>query len=99
MRRPGQISIRLRPQCDGAFTRWQLSGSTVTTAPPEQVRDLMRMLSHWSGSPVELVLPAEDGSAEWFDWWADTIAPLPARRLEVRFALHPRVALRTTHDH
>jgi len=99
MRRPGQISVHLNPQCEGAFTRWRLFGSTLTTAPHEQVREMMRMLSQWSGGPVEFVLPAEAGPDAWFDWWADAIAPLPVRHLELRFALPPCPTPRTRREH
>ena len=83
----GQCRLYVRPQNRGAYTRWRLSGSLVTTLPVTQLRPMFRTLTFWSGWPVELVLPADVGTADWFAWWSDIIAQVPADHLYVRFAL------------
>lgn len=86
-RRHGQMKLRLSPQEGGAFTRWQLTGSTVTTMPRQELRRLLQTLSFWSGWPVELVLPADAATGAWFDWWTAAIDATPVDHLVVRFDL------------
>lgn len=83
--KPGQCCLYVRPQNGGTHSQWRLSGSLVTTLPLADVRSLFRILSFWSGWPVELVLPAEAGAAEWFAWWSDLVAQIPGDHLRVRF--------------
>lgn len=89
--RPGQIRLQVRPQHGGAFTRWRLTGSLVTTVPHRELRLIFQKLSFWSGWPVELVLPADAGTAAWFEWWTAAIDATPEDHLSVRFSLteHP----------
>ena len=96
--KPGQCGLHLRPVNDGAYTQWRLYGSLVTNIPVPHLRPLFRTLSFWSGWPVELVLPAETGTASWFAWWSDTVALIPAHHLHVRFELRPRQSLLASHE-
>jgi hypothetical protein len=88
----GQCSLYLLSENGGVRTRWRLYGRMPTALPPEELRPMFRTLSFWSGSPVELVLPADVGTADWFAWWSDAIAQVPVDHLHVRFALRSRRA-------
>lgn len=92
-RKPGQLRLRLSPQHGGAFTRWHLTGSTVTPIPMRELRLLFRKLSFWSGWPIELVLPADVATVAWFDSWTAAVDPLPEHLLHVRFELERAPAL------
>jgi hypothetical protein len=96
--KPRQFKIHIRPENGGAYTRWRLSGSLVTTVPVRQLRWLFRMLSFWSGWPVELVLPAAVATADWFTWWSDVVALVPEPHLHVRFVRAPQTALPKSHE-
>lgn len=86
-RRPGQIRLHITPQRGGALTRWRLTGSLVTAIPYRELRHVFGKLSLWSGSPIELVLPAGDASDTWRDSWESAIDRVPELHLEVRFEL------------
>ena len=81
----GQMQLHLSPQQGDAFTRWRLTGSTVTAIPHRELRRLFRTLSFWSGWPVELVLPVDVQTAAWFECWTEAIDATPADHLTVRF--------------
>lgn len=85
-----RCSLYLLSENRGAHTRWRLYGRMATAIPTAELRPMFRMLSYWSGSPVELVLPADIGTADWFAWWSDAIAQVPVDHLHVRFALRSR---------
>jgi len=86
-RRPGQIRLHITPQRGGALTRWRLTGSLVTAVPCRELRHVFGKLSLWSGSPIELVLPAGDAPDTWRDSWETAIDRVPEPHLEVRFEL------------
>jgi hypothetical protein len=83
--------LHLSPLRGGAFTRWRLCGSFATAASLRDLRWLFGKLALWSGSPIELVLPAEAGTATWTDFWETVVERTPAHHLEVSFELpkHP----------
>lgn len=83
----GQFKLYLQPTHDGAFTRLRLSGSVVTALPPCELRRWLRQLASWGDAPVELVLPVDVGSVEWFELWSYAVSEVPARHLQVRFSL------------
>ena len=85
-----QFKLYLQPLNDGSFTRLRLCGSVVTAIPPCELKRWVRQLSNWSGSPVELVLPVDVGTVAWFELWSYAVSEIPARHLEVRFALKRR---------
>ena len=82
---PGRFHVRLRPEHQGSFTHWSISGSTPTSLPPWLLRRLMRAMAFWSGWPVELVLPVALETAPWWQWWADALAEAPDEDLHIRF--------------
>ena len=86
-RRPGQIRLHITPQRGGSLTRWRLTGSLVTAIPSRELRHEFGKLSLWSGSPIELVLPAGDAPDCWRDSWELAIDRVPEPHLEVRFEL------------
>jgi hypothetical protein len=88
MHRP--FKIYLEPIGDGSVTRLRLSGSVATALPAREIRRLARHIWSWTGEPVELALPADKGSAEWFESWSYSISEIPARLLQVRFTLKRR---------
>jgi len=90
-RRAGQIQLRISPQRGGILTRWRLTGSLVTTIPYRELRYVFGKLSLWSGSPIELVLPAVDAPDSWRASWGCAIDRVPEPHLEVRFEF-PRKA-------
>jgi hypothetical protein len=94
----GQFRLYVHPENGGTHTRWRLCGSLVTTLPRRQFRWLFRILWFWSGWPVELVLPAGAGTAEWLAWWSDMVALVPARHLHVRFVLPPLALVGKSHE-
>lgn len=83
----GQFKLHLRPTHGGRFTRMRLSGSVVSALPPCELRRWFRQLSSWGDAPVELVLPADVSSVEWFELWSYAVSEVPARHLQVRFVL------------
>lgn len=92
------LRLHLRPSEDGLFTRMRLSGSVVTSVPPEELGQWIQQLSRWSGAPVELALPVDSGTAAWFDCWTSAISELPADRLQIRFVLHRHRRCRGRHE-
>jgi hypothetical protein len=76
--RPSQFHVRLRPLHGGAFTQWRISGSAPTATRPWRLARLMQELSLWSGWPVELALPAELETDDWFSLWLDMLADIPS---------------------
>lgn len=92
-RRPGQIRLHISPQRGGALTRWRLTGSLVTAVPSRELRHVFGKLSLWSGSPIELVLPAGSAPDTWRDFWSLAIDRVPEPHLEVRFEL-PKIRCR-----
>jgi len=96
--RKAQCSLYLLSENGGAHTRWRLYGHMATAIPAEELRSLFRMLTFWSGWPVELVLPVEAGTGAWFAWWSDAIAQVPVDHLHVRFALRSMLAHWKSHE-
>ena len=86
-RSPGQIRLHITPQRGGALTRWRLTGSLVTAIPYRELRHVFGKLSLWSGSPIEIVLPAGNAPDTWRDSWETAIERVPEPHLEVRFEL------------
>ncbi len=86
----GQFRLHVNPIRAGSFTRWRLTGSVVTAIPHHQMRRLIESLSLWSNWPVELVLPVDVATANWFEWWAEVIDVIPEDHLYVRFKLKRR---------
>lgn len=77
----------MSPQRGGAFTRWRLCGSFVTALSSRELRWLFGKLALWSGSPVELVLPAAERTDAWTDFWETVVDRTPAHHLDVGFEL------------
>ncbi len=54
---------------------------------PANLGGLVQLLAGLSGTPIELALPADVGTAEWFESWTSAIEAIPARHLRIRFTL------------
>jgi hypothetical protein len=85
-----RFKLRLRPTRDGVFTQLRLCGLVPTALPPCELSRLLRQLSSWTGAPVEIALPADVHTAEWFELWTYALSELPAHLLQVRFTLKRR---------
>ncbi len=93
------FDLRLQQAQDGtSCTQVYLRGSVPTAPPAGEVKQLLALLSQWSGSPVELVLSVDAGSVAWFELWGDATAEVPVRHLQVRFTLDDHRHLRGDSD-
>jgi len=81
------LKLHLHPRRGGAFSELRLSGCVTTAMPLRELRRWTRQLSRWSGGPVEFVLPADEGTDAWFQWWTDALRTIPERHLLVRFTV------------
>ena len=82
---PSPLRLDVVPAPDGDHTYWRLVGTFPTAIPFEELLSVLGRLSCWGGSRIELVLPAGDGPASWWDFWAEVIAQDPGPHLAVRF--------------
>jgi hypothetical protein len=81
------LKLSLQPSLDGSSTRLLLCGSVTGPIPSNELGQWLRLLSSWTGLPVELALPAAEATGEWFESWTDAIAELPVHHLQIRFIL------------
>ena len=85
MRRPDRMTLELRPLHGGSYTQFSLSGPVPSDPQGPWLRRLLTMLARWNGYPVDVVLFVDAQTAGWCEVWADALATVPARHLEVTF--------------
>lgn len=84
MRTSNRMTLELRPLHGGSYTQFSLTGP-VPSAPPRGLRQLLTMLAHWNGYPVDVALSVDAQTADWCETWTDALACVPARHLEICF--------------
>jgi hypothetical protein len=85
------LILELSPLHNGAYTRVSLRGSIATVAQPKEVRSLLKMLSWWSGAPVDVVLHVDgtNSGSRWLEVWDDVFLHVRGRHLfEIRFLIN-----------
>lgn len=85
--KPRQMRLELAPSCDGAHTLLRLFGELPTYLPQADFREMIVLLSAWSGQPAELVLRADCPDGRWLDWWESAAMAVPMAQLEVRYTM------------
>jgi hypothetical protein len=88
--RADKLAIELRPSMDGAYTWVKMQGAVATIAQPKEVRSLFKVLSWWSGAPVDLALCVDgtNSGSRWLEIWDDVLLRVRGRHLfEVRFVV------------
>ena len=85
MRKSDRMMLKLRPLQGGSYTQLSLSGPL--PSEPQGVRRLLTAFALWSGYPVDVVLFVDAQTAGWCEVWADALASVPERHLEVRFRI------------
>lgn len=84
------LQVGLRPARRNR-TRLLISATLPRTTCASVVRQLCTLLARWLGRPVCVALPVDGPSDDWFDYWTDALAALPAAEVEFRFVLRPHV--------
>jgi len=85
-----ELTLELRPSRHGAYTVVSLQGTIATVAQPKQMRSLLKVLSFWSGAPVDLALCVDGTSSGscWLEVWDDVLLHIRGRHLfQVRFEI------------
>lgn len=84
-----ELTLELRPWRDGAYTLISLRGAVATVPQPKEVRQLLSVLSWWSGAPVDVALSVDGTNAgsRWLEVWDDVLKRVPARHLQLGFVL------------
>lgn len=78
------MQLFLDQQPDGS-TKLRLCGSVSAPLPPSAMRFFLAQMSWWSGSPLELVLPADSGTVTWFESWGAALEEVPDDMIQIRF--------------
>jgi hypothetical protein len=78
-----KMVLELRPLDGGSYTQFSLSGPLPSA--PQRLSQLFATFAFWNGYPVDVVLFVDAQTAGWCEVWADALARVPARHLEVRF--------------
>src|SRR5262245_30093298 len=94
-----ELTLELRPWLDGKYTYVNLRGTMETVAQPKELRSVLKALSWWSGSPVDVVLCVDgtNSGSCWIELWDHLLARIRAPRLYQlrclisRDTLYPRV--------
>lgn len=78
-----QLILELRPWRDGAHTLVNLRGTMETVAKSTEMRSLLKVLSWWSGAPVDVVLCVDGTNAGscWIEVWDQVLAHIRGRHL------------------
>lgn len=79
-----QITMWLEPWSEETRMRLRLIGSLPMWLPLSEARNLITLLSGWSGWPVECVLFADKETEGWCGWWAARLADIPGLCLRIR---------------
>ena len=88
MKKRQSFKIHLRPSPNEETTQLHLCGSVRVGLIPWGVEQLVKHLAQWSGRSVELVLPADVGTVEWFESIGDLVSDIPVHLLKIRFSTH-----------
>jgi hypothetical protein len=82
-RDPSDLTMELRPWREGAYTQVSLRGVIATVAQPKEMRCLLKVLSWWSGAPVDLALCVDGTSSGscWLEVWDDVLLHIRGRHL------------------
>lgn len=92
-----QFKLCLQPLSGSSCTLVVLRGA-LSAAPPPGLSEWLRELSRWANGPVELALPVDEGTVEWFDSWADLVNELPEHRLLLRLTHRAHPLATGVHD-
>lgn len=78
-----ELTLELRPIHDGRYTQVSLRGTMETVAQPKEMRSLLKVLSWWSGAPVDVALCVDgtNSGSCWLEVWDDVLAHIRGRRL------------------
>jgi len=96
-----ELTLELRPWQDGAYTQVSLRGTIATVAQPKEMRSLLKVLSWWSGAPVDLALCVDgtNSGSRWLEVWDDVLLHIRGHHLfRVRFVIN-RKTLAAGSDH
>ena len=88
-----ELTLELRPHRGGAYTLVALRGAMATVAQPRELRSVLKVLSWWSGAPVDIALSADGTNAgsRWLEVWDDVLAQIRGAHLyKVRFVISGR---------
>lgn len=80
---PSKLTMELRPWKNGAYTRMSLCGTIATVAQPKEMRALLRVLSWWSGAPVDVALCVDgtNSGSCWLEVWDEVLLRIRGRHL------------------
>lgn len=78
-----ELTLELYPWRDGRYTRVNLRGTIETVAEPREMRSLLKVLSCWSGAPVDIALCVDgtNSGSCWLEMWDDVLAHVRGRHL------------------
>jgi len=97
-----ELTLELRPIHDGRYTHVHLRGTMETVAQPKEMRSLLKVLSWWSGAPVDVALCVDgtNSGSCWLEVWDDVLAHIHERRLfRLRFLIsRETLAAKDSHD-
>lgn len=98
---PTELTLELRPWRNGAYTLVSLRGPMATVAQPKEVRSLLKVLSWWSGAPVDVVLCVDgtNSGSCWLEVWDDVLRRIRGRHLFRMHCLISRDTLAVDGDH
>ena len=85
-----ELTLELRPWRNGEYTHIHLRGPIATVAQPKELRSLLKVLSWWSGAPVDVALCVDgtNSGSCWLEVWDDVLARTRGRHLyQVRFVI------------
>jgi len=96
-----ELTLKLRPWQDGAFTLVSLEGPIATVVQPKEMRRLLMLLSWWSGAPVDVVLCVDgtNSGACWLEVWDDVLGRIRGRHLYRQRLLTSRETLAAEGGH
>jgi hypothetical protein len=97
-----ELTLELRPSRNGVYTQVNLRGTMETVAQPREMRSLLKVLSWWSGAPVDVALCVDgtNSGSCWLEVWDDVLAHIRGRRLfRLRLLISPEtLAARDGHE-
>jgi len=77
------LTMELKPWSEGAYTFLTVRGVIATVAQPRELRSLLKVLSWWSGAPVDVVLSVDgtNSGSRWLEFWDDVLLNVRGRHL------------------
>ena len=78
-----KLKLELRSMHEGRYTHVNLQGTMETVADPKDMRSLLKVLSWWSGAPVDIVLCVDgtNSGACWLELWDAVLLHIRGRHL------------------